>query len=160
MTLPRATTAAEGRDLILTCILSAPPAKIFRAWTDPALITQWFTLADWRATSAVLDVRAGGSSSITMRKPDGTEMINNDVYLEVVQDARLVFTDAYTSAWEPAERPFLTWIVTFEAFEAKTKYTVIARHWTVGDREVHENMGFHQSWPITTEQLAALVEQA
>jgi uncharacterized protein YndB with AHSA1/START domain len=160
MTAPRATTTTDGRDLILTCILNASPAKVFRAWTDPALITQWFTLADWKAISAKLDVQAGGSSIITMRKPDGAEMLNRDVYLEVVQDSKLVLTDAYTSTWVPAERPFLTFILTFEETGGRTKFTLIARHWTVADREAHETMGFHQNWPITTAQLAALVEQA
>jgi uncharacterized protein YndB with AHSA1/START domain len=160
MTAPRVTTRSEGRDLILSCTLDAPPAKVFRAWTDPALIVQWFTIGEWRTTSAELDVRAGGSSTLTMRKPDGTEMLNRDVYLEVVQGARLVFSDAYTSAWELAERPFLTWIVSFEEYGGRTKYTVMARHWSIADREMHETMGFDRNWSVATEQLAALVEQA
>ncbi len=160
MIAPNAMSAADGRDLIVTCILNASPAKVLRAWTDPALITQWFALADWKAITAELDVRAGGSSRITMQKPDGTEMINRDVYLEVVQDSRLVLTDAYTSAWDPAERPFLTFIVTFEECGSGTKHTVTARHWSVADREAHETMGFHQIWSVAIDQLAVLVERA
>ena len=36
------------------------------------------------------------------------------------------------------------------------QYTAIARHWSVADREAHENMGFHTGWGIATDQLAAL----
>jgi uncharacterized protein YndB with AHSA1/START domain len=92
-----------------------------------------------------------------MRSPDGEDMPNRGVYLEVVPNERLVFTDAYTSAWEPAEKPFMTVILTFEDEAGKTKYTAVARHWTVADRKAHEKMGFHEGWGQCTDQLAALV---
>jgi len=161
MTISKATTRTEGRDLILTRTMDAPPEKVFRAWTDPALLTQWFTPAPWPTPHAELDVRAGGASLIVMRSPDGQEMPSRGVYLEVVPNRRLVFTNAYTSAWEPSEKPFMTVVLTFEdAGDGRTNYTAIVRHWTIADREAHEKMGFHQGWPIATEQLAALVENA
>ena len=155
---PQSTTSAEGRDLILTRDFDATPDKLFRAWTEPALITQWFTPAPWSTASAEVDLRPGGSSVVTMRGPDGTEFPNRGIYLEVVPNQRLVFTDAYTSAWEPSEKPFMTGILTFEELgNGRTRYTARVRHWTIADREAHEKMGFHQGWPIATEQLAALV---
>ena len=92
-----------------------------------------------------------------MRSPDGLEMPNRGVYLEVKNNERLVFTNAYTNAWEPSEKPFMTVILTFEDEGGKTKYTALVRHWTVADREAHEKMGFHQGWGQCTDQLAALV---
>jgi uncharacterized protein YndB with AHSA1/START domain len=160
MTTPRATTQTDGRDLILTCIIDAPPAKVFRAWTEPTLITQWFTPPPWQTISAEMDVRAGGSTLITMRGPDGTEVPNPGVFLEVVPGKRLVFTNAYTAAWEPSAKPFATFILTFDDLDGKTRYTALVRHWSIADREAHEAMGFHQGWPIATLQLAALVESA
>jgi uncharacterized protein YndB with AHSA1/START domain len=74
-----------------------------------------------------------------------------------VENERLVFTDAYTQAWEPAEKPFMTVILTFEDEDGKTRYTARVRHWTVADREAHEQMGFHQGWGQCADQLAALV---
>ena len=46
--------------------------------------------------------------------PDGNEYPNAGVYLEVVPDRKLVFTDAYTAGWVPSAKPFMTAIVTFE----------------------------------------------
>jgi len=74
-----------------------------------------------------------------------------------VEKERLVFTDAYTQAWEPAEKPFMTVILTFEDEDGKTRYMARVRHWTVADREAHEQMGFHQGWGQCADQLAALV---
>ncbi|MCX6177929.1 MAG: SRPBCC domain-containing protein [Chlorobiales bacterium] len=79
------------------------------------------------------------------------------VYLDVIKDERLVFTDAYTKAWEPSEKPFMTVTVTFESEDGATRYTARAVHWTVADREEHEKMGFHEGWGKCAEQLADLV---
>ena len=94
-----------------------------------------------------------------MRDPNGNEFPNRGVYVEVVKNERLVFTDAYVNAWEPSDKPFMTAILTFEGEGGKTKYTARAKHWTVADREQHEKMGFHKGWAQCTDQLAALVAQ-
>lgn len=146
------------RELVLTRIIDAPREKLFRAWTQPELLKQWFAPLPYTTPHAELDVRPGGSSLIVMRGPDGTDYPNRGVYLEVVPNERLVSTDAFTSAWQPSEKPFMTLILTFEdAGEGKTRYTARVRHWTVEDREMHEKMGFHQGWGTCADQLAALV---
>jgi uncharacterized protein YndB with AHSA1/START domain len=160
MNANRVTTSAEGRDLILTRVIDAPRAQVFNAWTNPALLKQWFAPRPWTTPVVELDVRVGGSNLIVMRGPDGNEFPNRGVYLEVVKDERLVFTDAFTTAWEPSEKPFMTVELTFEDHSGKTKYSARVRHWTVADREAHEKMGFHQGWSICADQLAALVEQS
>ena len=107
-----------------------------------------------------MDVRPGGASCITMQSPDGQEFPNPGIYLEVVPNERLVFTDAFTSAWVPSEKPFMTGILTFEdAGNGRTNYTARVRHWTVADRDAHEKMGFHEGWGIATSQLEALAQR-
>jgi uncharacterized protein YndB with AHSA1/START domain len=156
MTSPAAPSSSD-RELILTRLVDAPREKLFRAWTDPDLLRQWFAPLPWTTPVAELDVRPGGTSLIVMRGPDGNEFPNRGVFLEIVENERLVFTDAYTAAWVPSEKAFMTVIVTFEDEDGKTRYTARVRHWTVADREAHEKMGFHQGWGLCTDQLAALV---
>jgi len=145
------------RELTLTRLIDAPREKLYRAWTDPTLLQQWFAPLPYTTPVAELDVRPGGSAFIVMRGPDGNDLPNHGVYLEVVPNQRLVSTDAYTQAWEPSEKPFMTLILTFEDEGGKTRYTARVRHWTVADREAHEKMGFHQGWGICADQLTALV---
>lgn len=145
-----------NRDLTLTRLIDAPPEAVFKCWTTPSLITQWFTPPPYQTVRAETDVRPGGSTLIVMRSPEGVEMPNRGIYLEVVPNEKLVFTDAYTTAWELSEKPFMTVILTFENINGKTQYTAVARHWTVADCEAHEKMGFHTGWGIATDQLAAL----
>lgn len=149
--------AASDRDLVITRIIPAPRAKLYRAWTEPELLRQWFAPAPYTTPVAELDVRPGGSSLIVMRDPDGNDLPNRGVYLEVVPNERLVFTDAFTRAWEPSEKPFMTAILSFEDAPGGTRYTARVRHWSVEDRKSHEEMGFHQGWGQCTDQLAALV---
>lgn len=156
---PETVTATEGRDLVLTRIIDAPPERVFRAWTEPDLLKQWFAPLPFSTSRVETDVRPGGSSMIVMRSPEGNEFPNRGVYLEVAPNERIVFTDAFVSAWEPSEKPFMTVDLTFEDVDGKTKYTARVHHWTNADREQHEQMGFHQGWPACTEQLAKLVEQ-
>jgi uncharacterized protein YndB with AHSA1/START domain len=157
MTATAEATPTSDRELLLTRIIDAPRAKVFRAWTDPTLLKQWFAPLPYTTPVAELDVRPGGANLIVMRSPDGTELPHRGIYLEVVGNERLVFTDAYTEAWKPSEKPFMTVILTFEDVGGKTRYTARVRHWTVADREAHEKMGFHQGWGQCTDQLAALV---
>jgi uncharacterized protein YndB with AHSA1/START domain len=151
------TPPAGDRELVLTRIIDAPRHKLYRAWTEPELLKQWFAPLPYTTPIAELDVRPGGASLVVMRGPDGTDMPNRGVYLEVVENERLVFTDAYIKAWEPSEKPFMTVVLTFEDVGGKTKYTARVLHWSVADRETHEGMGFHQGWGICADQLAALV---
>jgi len=149
-------TPTSDRELVLTRLIDAPREKLFRAWTEPELMKQWFTPRPWTTPVIEVDLRPGGSNLIVMRGPDGTEFPNRGVYLEIVKNERLVFTDAYTNAWEPSEKPFFTGIITFEDEGGKTRYTARALHWTVADREAHEKMGFHEGWGICADQLAEL----
>lgn len=143
-------------DLVLTRLLAAPADKLFRCWTDTALLKQWFVPSPWTIARAEVDLRPGGGSLIMMRDPDGKEYPNAGVYLEVVPNRRIVFTDAYTAGWVPSAKPFFTAIVTFEPEGTQTRYTAIARHWTEEARQQHEAMGFHTGWGICADQLEAL----
>ena len=94
-----------------------------------------------------------------MRGPDGKEIPNRGVYFEVVVNQRIAFTDACTKAREPAEKPFMTVILTFGEANGKTRDAARVRHWTVADREMRAQMGFDRDWGQGTDPLAALVEQ-
>jgi uncharacterized protein YndB with AHSA1/START domain len=148
---------SADRELVLTRLINAPREKVYRAWTDPELLKQWFAPKPYTTPVVEIDVRPGGSAYFVMRGPDGKDLPNRGVYLEVVPNEKLVSTDAYVKAWEPSEKPFMTLILTFEDEGGKTRYTARVRHWTVADRETHEKMGFHEGWGLCTDQLEALV---
>jgi len=159
MTAKTDATSANDRELVLTRLIDAPREKVFKAWTDAELLKQWFAPLPWTTPVVEVDVRPGGSSMFVMRDPDGNDYPNKGVYLEVVENEKLVFTDAFTEAWQPSEKPFFTGVLTFEDEGGKTRYTARARHWTKEDRDAHEKMGFHEGWGQCTDQLEALLKK-
>jgi uncharacterized protein YndB with AHSA1/START domain len=145
------------RELSLTRIIDVPADKLFKCWTTAELLPLWFCPPPWVVSHAEMDVRTGGNSLIVMKGPNGEEVANPGVYLEVVENRRIVFTDAFTTAWVPSEKPFMVGIVEFEDLgDGTTRYTAVVRHWTVADRVTHEQMGFKEGWAIAADQMAAL----
>lgn len=158
-TQDNATAQDTNRDLVLTRLIDAPREKLYAAWTQPDLLTQWFAPKPWSTPKAVLDVRVGGASVVTMADENGTEYPNPGQYLEVVPNEKLVFTDAYIGDWEPSAKPFMTVVLTFTPEAGKTRYTATVHHWTAEDRKSHEQMGFHEGWGLCTDQLEELVKR-
>jgi uncharacterized protein YndB with AHSA1/START domain len=153
------TAEPSNHELVLTRVIDVPREKLFRCWTEPALMKQWFAPKPWTTPHVENDLRPGGACLIVMRSPEGQDHPNPGVYLEVVKNEKLVSTDAYVKAWEPSAKPFMTLILTFEDLgQGKTRYTARARHWTREDKEAHEKMGFHEGWGICTDQLTALAK--
>jgi uncharacterized protein YndB with AHSA1/START domain len=149
-----------GHGLRIERLLAVPREALWRCWTEAALLKPWFCPRPWYVSHAEIDPRPGGSSLVVMNGPDGEEMPHRGVYLEATPPApgrvaRLVFTDAYVRAWVPAEKPFMTGIITFEAVAEGTRYVAEALHWTEQDMAQHAAMGFEQGWGIVADQLGA-----
>jgi uncharacterized protein YndB with AHSA1/START domain len=145
-------------DLSINRVIESTPDKIFRAWTDPELMKEWFCPKPWFVSEARLDVRPGGGNFITMQGPEGQRFDNAGIYLDVVPNELLVMTDAYTVGWVPAEKPFMTGVVRLKDLgNGSTDYTAIARHWNADDKAQHEQMGFYDGWGKATDQLEELL---
>ncbi|HEX9770126.1 MAG TPA: SRPBCC domain-containing protein, partial [Kiloniellales bacterium] len=93
-----ATKPAEW-ELVITRILDAPRALVFKTWTDPVHAARWWGPKGFTVHSCEMDVRLGGAWRICMRSPEGTEHCKRGVYREIVAPERLVLT----YAWEDAD---------------------------------------------------------
>lgn len=146
-------------ELVLDVTLDAPKEKLYRCWTEPALLQQWFVPRPWTISRVEQDLRPGGASLVVMRDPDGNEYPNPGVFLEIVPNRKIVMTDAFSAGWEPAGKPFMVAEVTFEdAGQGKTRYRAVARHWTEESKQAHIQMGFHEGWGACARQLEELAK--
>jgi uncharacterized protein YndB with AHSA1/START domain len=153
------TTPIDARELVLVREIDAPADTLFRCWTEPELMKQWFAPKPWEVPHVEVDLRPGGRSLIVMRGPDGAEMPNPGVYLQVVPGRKIVFTDAYTEGWVPSEHPMFTGIIEFQDLgNGRTRYIARARHWSAEACKQHEEMGWHEGWGVCADQLAALAK--
>jgi uncharacterized protein YndB with AHSA1/START domain len=140
-------------DLVLTRDINAPREILYKCWTTPEHLVHWFVPKPHRVTVCSLDVRPGGRCNTTF-DVDGNEMENNGVYLEVIPNEKLVFTDTYTEGWKPNPEPFMTAILTFEDIgNGRTRYTATARHRNKEAAENHATMGFYDGWGTVATQL-------
>ena len=146
-------------ELVIERTLQAPRMAIWRCWTEPQLIEQWFCPKPWYVSDVQVDLRAGGASSMLMNGPNGEKSPNHGVYLVVEPGKRLVFTDAFSSAWIPSSKAFMVGEITLQdASNSATLYRAVARHWSEGDRAEHEKMGFYEGWGKAADQLEALAK--
>lgn len=151
----------EGFELRLERLLKAPCATVWRCWTEPGLLAQWFGPRSWTTEVKTLEPRPGGASHIVMRGPDGEQSEGVGLFLEAVPERRLVFTNAFAPGWIPSRRPavvpFMTTIVDMSDAGDRTRHVVRALHWSEEARERHEEMGFQEGWAEATDRLEDLL---
>jgi len=92
-------TEQDDRTLRISRIFDAPPAAVFRAWTDPELLVKWWGPEGCSATVTKLDLQPGGTWRTSIINADGEEHFVGGTYQEINPPERLVFT----WAWENVE---------------------------------------------------------
>ncbi len=140
-------------DLVLERVIKAPRALVWQCWTTPEHLKQWFTPKPVETTHCEIDLRPGGRFNTTMRMPDGAEHASEGSYLDVVEGARLVFTDALREGWRPNAAPFMTAVLRFEDHPEGTQYVAHVLHHDEAGKKRHEEMGFFDGWGTATTQL-------
>jgi uncharacterized protein YndB with AHSA1/START domain len=155
-------TMANELDLVLERTLDAPVELVWKAYTDPAHLKQWFAPRPYEISECELDLRPGGIFRIRMVGPDGfdTGHGNAGCVLEVAKGEKLAWTSALGPGYRPAEmgegcESFpMTAIVTFaDAGGGKTLYRAVALHKDAADRDKHAAMGFDDGWGTVAGQL-------
>ena len=145
--------------LTLRRTLAAPRAAVWRCWTEPELLKQWFCPRPWTVPEADFDVRAGGRMNTVMAGPNGERMENKGIWLEIDPLCRLVFTDAFTEGFVPAAEPFMTGVVELrDAPRGKTQFTWSALHANAEAAAKHLHMGWEAGWNAAADQLDALAQ--
>lgn len=156
MTDPARENLDPALDLVLERVVDASPELLWKAWTDPEQVKVWFTPRPWTTPEVEIDLRPGGVFRTLMRSPEGEEQNVAGCYLELVENRRIVWTDALRPGYRPAGDAFLTAIITFEPCEGGeggTRYTAIAKHADPETCKKHAEMGFLDGWGTALDQL-------
>jgi uncharacterized protein YndB with AHSA1/START domain len=152
-------------DLILERIIAIKPELVWRCWTEPELLVQWFCPRPWQTIACEIDLIPGGQFKTTMQGPEGQTIPNCGTFLEIIPNRKLVWTSALLPGFRPhpkivgeanfAEFVFSAMIV-LEPHPTGCKYTAIVIHPDEESCNKHQAMGFHQGWSIALDQLIAV----
>jgi uncharacterized protein YndB with AHSA1/START domain len=82
---------SEDRTLVLSREMAAPPARLWRCWTDPALLPRWFGPEGFSCRTKEIDLRAGGLWRFDMIGPDGKVWPNRHRYSLMQPQTRIEF---------------------------------------------------------------------
>src|SRR5262249_46230802 len=84
-------TSTADRELIASRVLDAPRDLVWKAFTDPRHIAQWWGPKGFTNTIETMQVRPGGLWKFVMHGPDGKSYPNEVTFVEVVERERLVY---------------------------------------------------------------------
>jgi len=168
-----ATAETKPTDFVLTRVLDAPRELVWRAFTEPERMKQWWGPKGFKVIHLKMDLRPGGIYHYGMETPDGTVMWGKFVYREVVPQERMVFINSFSDEKGGVTRHPMapTWplemlsVFTFEDLGGgKTRFTV---KWSPHNASEEERKtfdaardGMTQGWGGTMEQLEAYLTTA
>lgn len=148
------TTAADAR-LVIERVLAADRETVFRCWTDPKHLAQWFGPTVEHSTPiADIDLRVGGRYRFGMRKADdGETHIVGGVYQEISPPKKLVFT----WAWETSVQPPDETLVTIEFHELGNQTRLVLIHERFPHAKMRDQHG--EGWNGCLDRLGRLLSQ-
>lgn len=147
----------ERLDLEITRVMTAPRAKVWRAFADPSHLAQWWCPKPWVTEVKAFELRPGGAfhTFMTGPLPDGTQGTSDNpgCFLEVVPGERVVSTSMLVGGWRPAR----SWMPSTAVFTLRdegsgTRVHALAMHLTEEDCAKHREMGFDLGWGMMLAQ--------
>ena len=140
--------------LLLTRAFAAPPALLFKLWTQPEHIVRWWGCAETGAVDFTNDLRVGGAFTAVMQLSNGHTHRITGVYCKIEEPERLVFTWAWdnTDGFQGSET-LVT--VTFKETDGGTELTL--RHESFATEDAC--MAHGEGWGASLERLAQMAAQ-
>jgi uncharacterized protein YndB with AHSA1/START domain len=144
------------REITITRVFAAPQTLVFNAWTDAAMLAQWWGPKGFTNPVCEIDARVGGALRIHMRAPDGSIYPMKGEFREIVAPDRLVFTNI---AVDEAGRHVIEGLttVTFAEEGGKTRLTLHTRGSAVLEKAVAYLQGMETGWTMSIDKLEALL---
>ena len=136
----------------------APVALVWKAWTEPGLLDQWWAPKPWQARTKTMDFREGGYWLYSMNGPDGTQSRGRADYLTIQPQKMFSCTDSFCNedGVVDAAFPKMTWQTNFTQTGPATLVTVNIRFESEEDLRKIMEMGFEQGFTAALDNLDEL----
>lgn len=114
--------------LYVTRTFTAPPERVFRAWTDAEAVKGWFGPHGSKTVLAEIDLRVGGRYRFGVQSPDGYLNYVSGTYRAIQIPTRLVFTWGWSNRDNPDPDEMMLVTVAFQAHGVGTQVTLTQEH--------------------------------
>ena len=154
-----ANPTAEDRVLIITRTFDAPRALVWRAFSDPFHLMQWWGPKGFTNPVCELDFRPGGHWHHVMRGPDGREYPVDSTFIEIVPEERIVYRNAPPrgEVWGDNPPPSFLRTLTFVEEAGRTTLILRAEFDTAAGKQAAMARGFVQGTNESYDKLARLL---
>jgi uncharacterized protein YndB with AHSA1/START domain len=152
------TPPSVGDIVVFNRSLDAPRGAVFKAWTDPRQLAQWWGPKGFTNPVCEADPRPGGAIRIVMRGPDGTEYPMGGTFIEVAPPERIVFSATVDLRGVRVVETHNTVTLT-EREGGKTAMEVRVRVVQATAEATPMLAGMHEGWSQSLEKLGAFVGQ-
>ncbi len=146
-------TLPEDTQILITREFDAPARLVYRAWTEPELVSRWWSGDRGEMTSAEIDLRVGGTWRFVMTASAGFEVAFHGEYQEIVPAERIVSTEVFEGM--PDAGALST--TTFSEANGRTELRILVQHSSQENRDAHINSGMEDGMQ---ESLARLEQVA
>jgi uncharacterized protein YndB with AHSA1/START domain len=130
-------TLPADDQILITREFDAPRHLVYKAWTTPELVKQWWGAKRGEVTSVEIDLRVGGTWRYVTRTYEGNEFGFHGEYREIVPDERIVATEVFEGFPDAAALNTLTLTET----DGRTTLEVLVQHDSKEHRDGHINSG-------------------
>ncbi len=79
------------REIVSTRVFDSPRELVWKAWTDPNHLKEWWGPNGFTNTFHEFDLRPGGAWKFTMHAPNGKDFHNESIFSEILKPERIVF---------------------------------------------------------------------
>jgi uncharacterized protein YndB with AHSA1/START domain len=133
-------TLPTDEQILITREFDAPKHLVYKAWTTPELVQRWWTARRGAMKVAEIDLRVGGKWRYVMDTEDGMEVGFHGEYREIVENERIVSTEAYEGIPDPDANAALN-TLTLTEVDGRTTLSVLVEHQNKEGRDAHINSG-------------------
>ena len=119
-------TLPTDTEILITREFDAPKHLVYRAYTEPELVSRWWPGKRGEMQSCEIDLRVGGSYRYVMIATGGFEVGFHGEYREIVENERVVHTEVFEGIPNGDDDPALNFI-TFEETDGRTTLTMLTR---------------------------------
>lgn len=147
----------ELHTLTLSHLFHVSAKRLFDAWTNPALVAQWFGPSGFTLPNAEIDLVVGGAYYFSLQPPEGDPIVHQGTYTLINRPTRLAFTWLLENqSCEGAEDLYCETLVTLDFVEKGSKTELIVTHEGLPTKQSAEshNFGWSSSLECLEEALA------